>query len=208
MHVRSHGRGRPVTLLAAALASAALAIPATALGHAELDTITPANGATVTESPPEIVATFTETLDPSKSSIVVVTAAGAEVASGGVVGADLKTMTLALPTLEPGAYQVRWTSTSAEDGDLDRGTTGFTYAPAPTPSPTATPAPSATPVPTQAATPSPSAAPVASPSPSANGQPASTSTADLIIPIIAAVVVIGGLGYWLLRRRSRTGGTP
>jgi methionine-rich copper-binding protein CopC len=208
MHPHVPGRGRPVTLLAAALAVIALALPATALGHAELDTITPANGSTVTESPQQIVATFTETLDPSKSSIVVVTAAGSEVASGGVVGADLKTMTIALPALEPGAYQVRWTSTSAQDGDLDRGTTGFTYAPAPTSSPTPIPAASATPVATQAATPSPSAAPAASPSPSANGQPASSSTADVLIPIIAAVVVIGGLGYWLLRGRSRTGGTP
>jgi copper resistance protein C len=203
------GRGRPVTLLAATLVVAALAGPSAALAHAELDTMTPGDASTVTEAPPEIVATFTEALDPSKSSIVLVTAAGAEVASGGEVASDdPKKMTLTLPTLEPGAYEIRWTSASAEDGDLDRGRTTFTYALAATPSPTPTLAPSATPAPTQAATPSPSAAPAASPSPSAAGQPASSSTTDVLIPIIVAVILVGGLGYWLLRRRSRSGGTP
>ena len=97
--------------------------------------MTPANGSTVTAAPTEIVATFTEPLDPSKSSIVVLNASGAQIASGGQVdAADAKKMTLALPPLEAGTYQVRWTSDSAQDGDLDRGTTGFTYAPAPTPS--------------------------------------------------------------------------
>jgi copper resistance protein C len=200
------GRGRSVTLLAAALL--ALAAPASVLGHAELDTMTPANGSTVTTPPTEIVATFTEALDPAKSSLVVVNGSGAQIATGGAVAPDdTKKMTLALPSLEPGTYQVRWTSTSALDGDLDRGTTGFTYASAVTPSPTPSLAPSATPGPSTAVTPSPSAHPSLAPSPSGNGQPASASTADLLIPIVVAVILIAGLGYWLLRGRSRTGGT-
>jgi methionine-rich copper-binding protein CopC len=200
------GRGRSVTLLAAVAFSVALAAPAAVFGHAELDTITPANGSTVTTAPTEIVATFTEALDPSKSSIVVLNAAGAQVATGGTVDStDTKKMTLALPSLDAGTYQVRWTSASAEDGDLDRGTTGFTYAPAPTQSTS----PSAPPSATAAASPTPSTAVAsAAPSPSASGQPASTSTSDLIIPIVVAVILIAGLGYWLLRGRARSGGTP
>ena len=94
------GRGRSVTLLAAVAFSVALAAPAAVFGHAELDTITPANGSTVTTAPTEIVATFTEALDPSKSSIVVLNAAGAQVATGGTVDStDTKKMTLALPSL-------------------------------------------------------------------------------------------------------------
>ena len=202
------GRGRSVTLLAAVAFSVALAAPAAVFGHAELDTITPANGSTVTTAPTEIVATFTEALDPSKSSIVVLNAAGAQVATGGTVDAtDTKKMTLALPSLDAGTYQVRWTSASAEDGDLDRGTTGFTYAPAPTQSTSPSTPPSAAAAASPTPTPSTSVASVA-PSPSGSGQPASASTSDLIIPIVVAVILIAGLGYWLLRGRAKSGGTP
>jgi copper resistance protein C len=209
MHATGLGRGRAVTVLFAAVTLVALVVPAAALAHAELDTITPANGSTVDAAPTEIVATFTEDLDPSKSSIVVVNGAGAQVASGGTVAADdKKKMTLALPALEPGAYQVRWTSTSAQDGDIDRGTTGFTYAPAATPSPTPTAAAGATPEPSVAPSPSAPATASVAPSPSGDTQPTSTSTSDLIIPIVVAIVLVAGLGYWLLRGRSRASGTP
>ena len=112
----------------------------------------------------------------------------------------------AKPALEPGAYEIRWTSWSAEDDEGDRGITMFTFTPPPpTPTPTPTPAPSATPAPTPAPTPSPTASP--SPAPSADTTP-STSATDILLPIIVAVVVIAGFGYWLLRRRSGAGGTP
>jgi methionine-rich copper-binding protein CopC len=202
----SVARGRSVTLLAAILAAIAAIAPGAVLAHAELDTMAPGDASTITVAPPEIVATFTEALDASKSSIVLVTAAGTEIASGGEVGADdPKKMTLTLPSLEPGAYEIRWTSASAEDGDLDRGVTTFTYAPAPTAAPTPTALPSATPGATVQA--APTVTPSLSPSPSGAGQAGSSSTADVLIPIIAAVLVVAGLGFWLARRRSGAGGT-
>ena len=95
-------RRRSITLGVSLLAILTLVLPASVLAHAELDTITPGDGSTVEGSPPEVVATFTEALDASKSSFVVVAAGGAEVASGGEVGADdPKKMTLTLPDLEP-----------------------------------------------------------------------------------------------------------
>jgi len=195
-------------VLAAFAFIAALAAPSAVLGHAELDTMTPATGSTVTAAPAQIVATFTEPLDPAKSSLVLVTSGGAQVASGGVVAADdAKKMTLALPSLAAGAYEIRWTTASALDGDLDRGTTTFTYAPA-APSASPSSAASATPVASAAATPSPSIAATVAPSPSGTGQPASASTSDLLIPIVVAVILVAGLGYWLLRGRSRSSGTP
>jgi methionine-rich copper-binding protein CopC len=195
-------------VLAAFAFIAALAAPSAVLGHAELDTMTPATGSTVTAAPAQIVATFTEPLDPAKSSLVLVTSGGAQVASGGVVAADdAKKMTLALPSLAAGAYEIRWTTASALDGDLDRGTTTFTYAPA-APSASPSSAASATPAASAAATPSPSIAATVAPSPSGTGQPASASTSDLLIPIVVAVILVAGLGYWLLRGRSRSSGTP
>jgi hypothetical protein len=116
-------------------------------------------------------------------------------------------MTLALPSLAAGAYEIRWTTASALDGDLDRGTTTFTYAPA-APSASPSSAASATPAASAAATPSPSIAATVAPSPSGTGQPASASTSDLLIPIVVAVILVAGLGYWLLRGRSRSSGTP
>jgi len=204
---RSPGRGRSVTLAAILLAIAAALVPTIVRAHAELDTVTPADGSTVDVAPTEIVMTFTEALDASKSSIVVVDGAGATVASGGAVPADSDTtMMLVVPSLEPGAYEIRWTSASAEDGDIARGVTTFTFTPPPpTPSPTPTLAPSATPAPTPS--PAASASPTPAPSPSGSGTPTS-STSDVLIPIIAAVILVAGLGYWLLRRRSGASSTP
>jgi methionine-rich copper-binding protein CopC len=201
-------RGRSVTVVAALVMVAAL-LPASVLAHAELDTVEPADGSTVEVAPTEIVMTFTQDVDIARSSIVVVTG-GTEVANGGEVDpAAPRTMTLALPALEPGAYEVRWTTFSAEDGEgPERGVTTFTFTPPPptsTPVPTPTPEPSATPAPTAASTPSPTASPA--PSPSAETAP-TTSTADVLIPIIVAVLLIAGLAYWLTRRRSGSGDTP
>jgi copper transport protein len=179
----------------------AFAFPAGVLAHAELETVSPADGAVVTEVPAEIVMTFSEALDPDKSSIVVVDASGTTVVSGGVVdSAEPTRMVLALSGLEAGAYELRWTSASAEDGDIDRGTTSFTYSPPPSPSPTvaATAAPSASPSAPPSATP----APTASPTPSADGAPAASST-DILLPIVAALAVVVLLGAWLLRNRAR-----
>jgi methionine-rich copper-binding protein CopC len=179
-----------------------LGLPAAVAAHAEMETVIPADGATITVAPTEIVMTFSEALDPAKSSIVLAEVGGADVLSGGVVdSADATRMTLAVPALSGGTYELRWTSGSTVDGDIDRGTTTFTYSP---PSPTDdSPLPSLpSPSPSAATTPSavPSAAP--SPSPSADGVPAASST-DVLLPILAAVAVVVLLGAWLLRNRSR-----
>jgi methionine-rich copper-binding protein CopC len=181
---------------------ALLASPVAVLAHAELETVAPADGATVTVAPTEIVMTFSEALDPAKSSIVVALIGGDEIASGGVVDpAEPTRMTLAIPELAAGEYELRWTSASAVDGDLDRGTTMFAYAPPPPPTPN--PTASAAPSPTPPASPASSTSPSPSPSPSADGTPASAT--DVIVPIVAAIVVLAVLGGWLLARSRGRG---
>jgi methionine-rich copper-binding protein CopC len=200
-------RNRRVRAVSVAVLLGLFALPVTVLGHAELETVTPADGATVAELT-EIVMTFSQDLDPAKSSIVLVDSAGSTVLTGGDVDSSDKTiMTLAVTDLVAGDYEIRWTSASADDGDLERGTTTFTFAPPnptesdllPTPSPSASP----TPAPSPSAVPSPS--PSAAPSPSGSGTP-TASTSDVLIPIVVAVVVIAALGAWLLRGRARGGG--
>jgi len=178
--------------------------PSAVRGHAELDTISPADKSSG-PSPTEIVGTFVQNLDPSKSSFALVDSTGTVVAKGGQVASDdVRKMTLPLTApLAPGAYEIRWTTVSTEDGELARGTTTFTVVAA-TPSPSVAPSATASPSTAPSVSASPSAAPVASPSPSpSRGGGTSTSTSDALIPVIAALIVLGALGLWLLRGRSR-----
>jgi methionine-rich copper-binding protein CopC len=196
---------RQVRLWAALSAVAILLTiaPSSALGHAELDTASPADKATVTGSPPEIVFTFTEAVDPTKSSLKLVDGSGAVVADGSTVDAsDAKKMHLVVPTQPPATYTVRWTTASAVDGDIAHGTTTFTIVAA-SPSPTAAPSASPTPAASAAASPS---TPAASPSPSPSGgasTPPSTSASDAVIAVIGALIVLAALALWLLRSRAR-----
>jgi methionine-rich copper-binding protein CopC len=194
-------RGRCAVLFLMLLI-AALVLPGGVAAHSELETSVPTDGAVLTAQPPEIVLTFTAALDKAKSSITLNDATGTELAKAGVDPADDTVMRLVPPTLAPGAYEIRWTSV-ALDGDLLRGIVHFSLA-APTPSPTSPP--TAVPSETAAtASPSPSASPALSPSPSPSpgGGPASASSSDIILPIVAAIILIALLGAWLLRGRSR-----
>lgn len=185
-----------------------LVIAPLALGHAELIEASPGPDETVQPAPPELVATFDQNLDPSRSSLEVRSPSGSRVARGGDVDADdRKVFRLALPDLEPGTYEVRWTSFSADDGELARGSYEFTVDVPPTPSPTARPTPSASPTPASVASPTPTVQATASPpaaSPSADPTP--TDPADdpggaVLVPIVIAAAVAVGFGVWIARRR-------
>ena len=194
-------------VVAGGLAVALLAgVPSVGLAHAELDTATPADGTTVDGPPPEITLTFTEPLDPGKSSIKLADSGGSIVADGSTVDAsDAKTMRLAInSSLAPGTYTVRWISASALDGDLDHGTTTFTVniAPAGSPSQLAASAPATPPssTPSETATPAGTAAPTASP-----GSTDALAT-DAVIPVVVVLVLITAAAAWFLRGRGRSAG--
>jgi methionine-rich copper-binding protein CopC len=165
------------------------------LARAELVTASPADKSTVDVPPEEIVLTFTQNLDPLKSSIRVVDAAGNLVVLGGIVSArDPRELYVPLEgPLPVGAYEIRWTTFSTEDQEQARGTTTFTVAAAPSVVPSA-----ATASPSAAASVGPSAAQASS----APTSP-STSMSDAVIPIVA-LIVLAALGLWLLRGRSRS----
>jgi len=193
-----------VPALLAVLALAAM--PALALGHAELDSATPAPDSTIEIAPAELVATFTEALDGSKSSLEVRDPAGSVVASGGaeLLGADGITMTLPLPALGNGTYEVRWTS-AATDGHIERGTFSFTVSAPPSPSPSPSAEPTASPSPTPSAIASPTATP--SPSPTDGGaNPASEAgglDASTLLPIAVAILVVVAIAAYVMRNRGK-----
>jgi hypothetical protein len=142
----------------------------------------------------------------SASSLKVVDASGATVATGGVNPDDARQM-VARPDvpLTNGTYTVQSTASST-DGHIERVEWTFTVEIAATPAPTPEPAPTGTsasnttsPTPTTTAAPAPSA----SPTPSADrGAPTSSAT-DVLVPIIAALaIVLIGAGFLLSRNRA------
>jgi methionine-rich copper-binding protein CopC len=191
-----------------ALAALVLLFPMTVAAHAELDVATPADGSTVEGTPSEVSGTFTQAIEPDGSSLVLRDTANKVVARGGPDPDDDKRMVIAdLPELAPGTYEVQWTTISAEDGELARGTWTFTAAIA-LKSP-GTPAPAETASPSAAASASATPEPSAAPTPSATPVPTDTTGSaggDVILPIIAAlaIVLIGAAA--LLSRRGRPSG--
>ena len=185
-----------------------LLVPPPAAAHAKLDVPTPADGATVEGTPPEVSGTFAQKINPDGSSLVLRDTNNKIVARGGPDPGDDKRMVITdLPELAPGSYEVQWTTVSAEDGELARGTWSFTVAVAlKTPG---TPAPTATASASAAATPSATAEPTAAPSPSASPAPTDQTGAsggDVILPIIVALAVVLIAAGFLLSRRGRPPG--
>lgn len=216
--------------LAAVFLLLALLVPGPVAAHAALDVATPAAGATVTGPPEEVSGMFTQDMDPAGSSIEIRDGAGTVIAAGGVDPANARRMVIAdLPSLAAGEYEVRWTTLSSEDGELDRDTWTFTVSapptdprtptPEPTPEPTASATASATqpsssvPASDEPSSPEPAspepASPETSPSPliSPAGGEDSPSAMDAALPIVIALIVVGGAALYLLtRRRPRSSG--
>jgi methionine-rich copper-binding protein CopC len=189
----------------------ALAAPAAVLGHAELKTATPAAGSVQTKPVTEVAGVYTDSMKKDGSSIELLDASGASVAKGGLDPADDTRLVVSLDApLVAGAYTVKWTSV-ASDGDLLRGEWAFTVAAAASASPSAAPpsaAPSSTPIPSAAATPSAVTSPTAVPSPTTAPSPsgdvsATSGSSDVLLPIIVALVLLGGGAAYLLNRRNR-----
>ena len=92
-----------------------------ALAHAHPNAQTPAPDATVS-APHEVAIDYTEGLEPSFSTLVVVDAQGKQVnsAKSSVDTTNKKHMSVALPDLKPGTHQVEWTAV-AEDGHRTQG---------------------------------------------------------------------------------------
>jgi methionine-rich copper-binding protein CopC len=204
---------RPRVVLAAFLAAALLAaLPAAVAAHSELASSAPAADEVVVGTPTEIIGEFTEPVDPGRSSMELRGPDGERIARGGVPEDGQRTrMTITgFGPLEPGRYVVRWTTVTADDDGVERGTFRFTVEAAtpapPTPEPTATatsapePGQSSSPAPTEAPPTSAATSPASTPAPVPDPAPAG-STADLLIPLAVLAVVLGAGVAWVIRRR-------
>ena len=97
-----------------------------ALAHARPKVMIPAPDSTVS-SPSTVSVTFSEAIEPKFSSINVVDEQGKKynTASSAPVPGDPKTLTLAVPPLQPGNYLVHWVTVAA-DGHRMEGEYQFT----------------------------------------------------------------------------------
>jgi methionine-rich copper-binding protein CopC len=95
-----------------------------AFGHAKLLNSSPPANALLTDSPKTLTLTFSEAaqlgvlrLSSSGKDIPLVLDRGAKAASS---------ITVALPALEPGTYEIEWTALAADDGHVTKGRFSFT----------------------------------------------------------------------------------
>ena len=192
-----------------------LSVAAPVLADASLVRSTPDDKAVLATPPGAVTLRFSEGLDGGKSSFRLV-GPGGEVGTGRPTRDGGRVMSLADLDLGPGAYTVKWV-VGSEDGHLVRGTVRFTVlepTPVPaTPSPVPTEAasadaseeppatPSAAP-PTALATPVEPTRPAASEDPGEDLDPVATtgSGTDILVVIVAALALVGGMGAWILRR--------
>jgi methionine-rich copper-binding protein CopC len=120
------------TLLAVVIAAATLLLPfaENAIAHARLDQSQPAVDATLAEPPAEVRVWFTQELTLSRNEMAVYDVDGVQVDNGDThvdqSDPNRKQLVVSLPWLSPGAYQVAYTSSSAEDGDLATDSYWFT----------------------------------------------------------------------------------
>jgi len=203
MHHRRAALATALSLLLAIL------LPAAVGAHSELVSSDPADGAMLTGPPLEISGDFSEELDTTRSVMELRAPGGGVLATGRVPdgGPATRMAIVDLPAFAPGTYEVRWTTVTADDDGVERGTFTFTLLAA-TPSPTPTAEPSSTPAataPPSAAPPSAAPAPTPAPSPAPSPAPGpvagSTTTGDLLVPLAVLAVILAGGAAWLLRRR-------
>jgi methionine-rich copper-binding protein CopC len=169
------------------------------LGHVALEGSDPADGAVLAAPPTVVTLRFTEGLQAGKSSFRVV-ADGTDVATAQAENDGDSFMTVSGLQLEPGDYVIRWTA-AGDDGHVERGRLTFTVE-----EPTPSPSPSPSEATSESASASPSASPVAAPSaspapsPSADTTPVASGGTDVLLPIVAALAIVGVVAYLVLRR--------
>lgn len=197
-----HLPSRPILAALLLALGTFVALPAVASAHAEFERSTPEDGETVQGSPNVIRAFFSEELEDG-SEMALLDEDGTTISTGTIDPANRTRMRIDPPALETGDYEVQW-KTFADDGHLETGTFTFTVSAAITTPPSLPPAPSdAVSAPPFESAP-PSVATPATPSPT-EAEPTPTENAagsdDVLLPIVAAVVLVGILGGYLLMRR-------
>ena len=192
-------RTLPAVLAAAAVALAALLVPASpALAHDELVSSDPSADAVLDALPAQITLSYSaDILDSDGASVIQVTDATGTSLTDGAPTVSGTVVTQALAGSASGAVTVVWRVVSSDGHPID-GTFSFTVPAAPTPTATATP----TTTPSAAASREPTVTVTTTPAPAENASDASPLPWILLAVSLRIVV---GLVVWLLVARGRGG---
>ena len=192
-------RTLPAVLAAAAVALAALLVPASpALAHDELVSSDPSADAVLDALPAQITLSYSaDILDSDGASVIQVTDATGTSLTDGAPTVSGTVVTQALAGSASGAVTVVWRDVSSAGHPID-GTFSFTVPAAPTPTATATP----TTTPSAAASREPTVTVTTTPAPAENASDA--SPLPWILLAVALLIVVG-LVVWLLVARGRGG---
>ena len=101
-----------VFFLATALVG--LAAAQAVLAHAFLDHAIPRVGSTVSSSPPAVILTFTEPVEPEFCKVEVRDADGKVLETGALEHPEPEQLRMTLPSLPEGDYRVHWAVTSVD----------------------------------------------------------------------------------------------
>jgi methionine-rich copper-binding protein CopC len=111
-----------------AMAVIGMILAGPAFGHAKLRSTVPAADAQLTQAPKSVTLTFNENV---RLAVLSVAADGREIPVAVDRNAPAASqVTVTLPALTPGKYQVRWSVLAADDGHATQGTFSFTIVPA------------------------------------------------------------------------------
>ena len=111
-----------------AMAVIGMLLAGPAFGHAKLRSTVPAADAQLIEAPKSVTLTFNENV---RLAVLSVTSGGRDIPVTVDRGAPAAPqVTVTLPALAPGTYQVRWSVLAAADGHATQGTFSFTIVPA------------------------------------------------------------------------------
>ena len=204
----SRRRARARLLLPALLAGLlALAITPTASAHDALVGSDPAAGATLPTMPARVTLTFAETPQNGLATLTVVAADGRHVEQGTAAVDDGRVSIGVDPAAAAGRYEIGYRVVS-EDGHPVSGAIPFTTTASAAPAsaaPAAPAAPTAPTAPTALSTPPRPSPGTPTPSPAAASSPAAPADSGgvpgWLVAVVAAVVVIGAVGF-VVRRRT------
>lgn len=105
---------------------AILATAGPAFGHAKLLASSPAANAQLTEAPKTLSLTFSEA---AQLGVLKLTSSGKELPLlRDHAAKPAASVTIALPALEPGTYEIEWSALAADDGHVTKGRFSFTVA--------------------------------------------------------------------------------
>ncbi|MGD0503237.1 MAG: copper resistance CopC family protein [Steroidobacteraceae bacterium] len=109
-----------------ATAAAAMMFPLAVMAHAKLLSTSPTAGAELAAAPKVLTLDFNESV---KLAVLKVTSAGKEISVPYDGDASAAHVTVPLPALAAGTYQVKWSALTVDDGHVVKGAFSFVVKP-------------------------------------------------------------------------------